>query len=79
MTRTEKWRYKRVELEAERQKFATALQNTCEELMKVHSQILIEEAKNNMINALDNQMDYPLQKLDEMMSSLKNKKGFLCD
>lgn len=77
MTRTEKWRYKRVEMDAERQKFATALQNTCEKLMDVHSRILIEEAKNNMVNALDSQMDYPLKKLDEMMTSLKEKKGWL--
>lgn len=72
MTRTEKWRYKRVQMEAERQMFATMLLNASEELMKVHSNIA--KAPN-----LDDMFDSPLDQIDELMTRMKNKKGFLCD
>ena len=80
MTRTEKWRYKRVELDAERQMFQTMLLNASEELMKVHSEItesgsLVRTAERK----LDDYFDTPLDQLDELMTKLKNKKGFLCD
>ena len=39
MTRTFKWRYKRVELDNERQRLATALLDLSEEAMKIHSEI----------------------------------------
>jgi len=38
-TRTFRWRFRRAELDAERQRLATALLNTSEELMKIHSDI----------------------------------------
>lgn len=36
-TRTNKWRWKRVQMDADRQRFATTLLNASEELMLVHS------------------------------------------
>lgn len=72
MTRTEKWRYKRVEMEAERQRFATMLLNTSEELMKVHSDMSTRKS-----SILDEQMDDPLGRLDDLMGLLKERKSFL--
>lgn len=72
MTRTEKWRYKRVEMEAERQMFATMLLNTSEELMKVHSDMSTRKS-----SILDEQMDDPLGRLDDLMGLLKERKSFL--
>ena len=38
-TRTFKWRHRRVELDAERQRFATKLLDLGEDLMKIHSEV----------------------------------------
>lgn len=72
MTRTEKWRYKRVQMEAERQMFATMLLNASEELMKVHSDMSTRKS-----SILDEQMDDPLGRLDDLMGLLKERKSFL--
>lgn len=57
MTRTFKWRHKRVELDAERQRFASSLLSVSEEIMKVHSEI------NR--RAFDEMMGDPIRKLNE--------------
>ena len=75
MTRTEKWRYKRVQLDAEREMFANALLNVSEKLMKVHSDIFATKSATK----LDEMFDSPLDQIDELMQSLKEKKRFLCD
>ena len=74
MTRTEKWRYKRVQLDAEREMFANALLNVSEKLMKIHSDISMRKS-----SILDEQMDDPLGRLDDLMGLLKERKSFLCD
>ena len=74
MTRTEKWRYKRVQMEAERDVFANALLNTSEKIMKIHSDIFATRSRS-----LDDLFDSPLDQIDELMQSLKEKKRFLCD
>ena len=76
MTRTEKWRYKRVQLDAEREMFANALLNTSEKMMKIHSDIF---ATKSVTNRMDDLFDSPLDQIDELMTSLKEKKRFLCD
>lgn len=76
MTRTEKWRYKRVQLDAEREMFANALLNTSEKLMKIHSDIF---GTKSGTNRMDDLFDSPLDQIDELMTSLKEKKRFLCD
>ena len=75
MTRTEKWRYKRVQMEAEREMFANALLNTSEKIMKIHSDIFA--TKN--ATKFDEMFDSPLDQIDELMQKLKEKKRFLCD
>lgn len=72
MTRTEKWRYKRVQLEAEREMFANALLNVSEKIMKIHSDISMRKS-----SVLDEQMDDPLGRLDDLMGLLKERKSFL--
>ena len=72
MTRTEKWRYKRIEMDADKQRFQTMLLNASEELMKVHSDMSTRKS-----SILDEQMDDPLGRLDDLMSLLKERKSFL--
>jgi hypothetical protein len=69
MTRTEKWKYKRLKLECDRDILANALLDTSEKLMSVHSEIS-QKAFNTL-------MGDPLERLDEMMTSLKERKKFL--
>ena len=69
MKRTDKWRYKRVQLDAEKQKLQTMLVNTSEELMSVHSEI--------STSAFNTLMGDPLERLDELMGELKERKTFL--
>lgn len=69
MTRTEKWKYKRLKLECDRDILANVLLNTSEKLMSVHSEIS-QKAFNTL-------MGDPLERLDEMMTSLKERKKFL--
>ena len=76
MTRTEKYRYKRVQLDAEREMFANALLNASEKIMKIHSDIF---ATKSVTNRMDDLFDSPLDQIDELMQSLKEKKRFLCD
>lgn len=75
MTRTEKFRYKRVQMEAERDVFANALLNVSEKIMKIHSEMHIADRSRS----LDDVFDSPLDQIDELMQSLKEKKRFLCD
>lgn len=75
MTRTEKWRYKRVQMEAEREMFANALLNTSEKIMKIHSDIYFTKDNRKM----DEMFDSPLDQIDELMQKLKENKRFLCD
>lgn len=56
-------------MDAEKQRFQTMLLNASEELMSVHSEI-----SQNTFNTL---MGDPLDRLDEMMSALKERKSFL--
>lgn len=81
MTRTEKWRYKRVQLDAEREMFANALLNASEKIMKVHSDIFATRRIDDVYTKgnLDDLFDSPLDQIDELMQSLKEKKRFLCD
>lgn len=74
MTRTEKWRFKRVQLDAEREMFANALLDTSEKIMKIHSDIYFTKGRK-----MDEMFDSPLDQIDELMQSLKEKKRFLCD
>ena len=52
MTRTEKWRYKRVQLDVERQKLATTLLNVSEELATLHSEIYSKTFNEMMGNPI---------------------------
>lgn len=72
MTRTEKWRYKRIEMDADKQRFQTMLLNTSEGLMKIHSDMSTRKS-----SILDEQMDDPLGRLDDLMGLLKERKSFL--
>ena len=76
MTRTDKWRYKRVQLDAEREIFANSLISVSEKLMKIHSDIF---ATKKADNKLDDYFNTPLDQIDELMQTLKEKKRFLCD
>ena len=58
MTRTEKWKYKRLKLECDRDILANALLNTSEELMEIHSEIIK--------NAFNRMMGDPIPKIDEI-------------
>lgn len=62
MTRTEKWRYRRVLLETEKQILQTMLLNTSEDLMRIHS-----DMSNGLLTrseALDRQMGNPIEQLE---------------
>lgn len=72
MTRTEKWRYKRVQMDADKQRFQTMLLNASEKLMKIHSDMSTRKS-----SILDKQMDDPLGRLDDLMGLLKERKSFL--
>lgn len=72
MTRTEKWRYKRLKLDCDRDILANALLNTSEKLMKVHSDMSTRKS-----SILDEQMDDPLGRLNDLMGLLKERKSFL--
>lgn len=74
MTRTKKWRYKRVWLDAEREMFANALLNVSEKIMKIHSEMHIAGRSRS----LDDLFDSPLDQIDELMTSFKEKNDFLC-
>lgn len=76
MNRMNKWRYKRVQMDAEKQRFQTMLLNTSEELMKVHSD-MSNGILTRTASILDEQMDDPLDRLDELMGELKERKSFL--
>ena len=71
MTRTIKYAELRRKLDKERTEMADRLLNLSEELSLIHSEI------NK--NAFDRMLDDPLQKLDELMGNLKERKSFLCD
>lgn len=62
-TRTFKWRYKRVELDAERSRLSTMLLDTSEELMKIHSDI--------SKRAFDKMMGEPIEELNELQRSIR--------
>lgn len=57
-TRTFKWKYKRVELDAERSRLSTMLLDTGEKLMEIHSDI--------SKRAFDKMMEDPIPKLEEI-------------
>ena len=58
MKRADKWRYKRVQLDAEKQRFATMLLNASEELMQVHSDLNRK--------AFDEMMGNPIEHLEKI-------------
>lgn len=58
MTRMHKWHFKRIEMEAERDRLASSLLDVSEKIMKAHSEI--------SKNAFDRMFDDPLEQLNEM-------------
>ena len=62
MNRTHKWRYKRLEMQTEKERLMNSLLSVSENLMKFHSELLANASRESF----DRMFDNPIAQLDEI-------------